>query len=151
VRLSRVLSSTIAVAALAVLPLAGIACENDVTAPSDYSPFTKTDLRLGSGDEAVTGRTVTVEYTAWLYDHANGEKKGLVIDTSTGRAPFVFTLGAGAVIVGWDVGVPGMKVGGLRRLVVPPSMAYGPNRYSAIPPNSTLVFEIELLSVQDPS
>ena len=68
---------------------------------------------------------------------------------TTGRGPLVFTLGAGAVITGWDVGVPGMKIGGIRRLVVPPSMAYGSNRYSGIPPSSTLVFEIELLDVQD--
>jgi FKBP-type peptidyl-prolyl cis-trans isomerase len=68
-------------------------------------------------------------------------------DSSVGQTPFTFTLGAGQVIAGWEQGVQGMKVGGVRRLVVPPSLAYGQSRYGPIPPNATLVFEIELLEV----
>ena len=85
---------------------------------------------------------VTVHYTGWLTD-------GKKFDSSLDRnQPFTFKLGAGQVIEGWDKGVAGMKVGGLRRLVVPPSLAYGAVRYGPIPPDATLVFDIELVSVQ---
>jgi FKBP-type peptidyl-prolyl cis-trans isomerase len=92
---------------------------------------------------------VTVNYTGWLYAPTQPEQKGQQFDTSIGRTPFVFVVGAGRVIQGWDRGVPGMRVGGLRRLVIPPDLAYGaqgapPN----IPPNATLVFDVELLAVQ---
>ena len=89
---------------------------------------------------------MTVNYTGWLYDPTKPDQKGLVFDTSIGQTPFTFTLGAGQVIKGWDVGVPGMNVGGVRRLVIPPSLGYGASRSGPIPPNSTLVFEIELVS-----
>jgi FKBP-type peptidyl-prolyl cis-trans isomerase len=113
------------------------------------APFSQTDLRAGNGAEAVAGRTVTVNYTGWLYAPTQPEQKGQQFDTSIGRAPFMFVVGAGRVIQGWDRGVPGMRVGGLRRLVIPPDLAYGaqgapPN----IPPNATLVFDVELVAVQ---
>ena len=88
-----------------------------------------------------------VNYTGWYYGESRPDKKGPVFDTNLGGEPFTFTLGVGEVIPGWDQGTFGMKVGGLRRLVVPPSLAYGAFRNGPIPPNATLVFEIELLDV----
>jgi FKBP-type peptidyl-prolyl cis-trans isomerase FkpA len=135
--------------ALAALTVSVGACaDTSATGPTDYSPYQQVDLRLGSGTAAETGKTVTVNYTGWLYDPNKGEQKGLVFDTSLGRSTFTFVLGSGAVIPGWDKGMVGMQVGGLRRLIVPPSLGYGETRYSIIPPNATLVFEIELLDVQ---
>jgi FKBP-type peptidyl-prolyl cis-trans isomerase FkpA len=117
--------------------------------PQPGAPFSQTDLRVGTGAEAVTGRTVLVHYSGWLYDPAQPESKGQMFDTSTGRSPFPVPLGAGQVIRGWDQGLVGMRVGGLRRLVIPPELAYGSaGRAPAIPPNATLVFDVELLAVQ---
>ena len=100
------------------------------------------DLVVGNGDEAVTGKKVSVHYTGTL---TNGAK----FDSSLDRGrPFDFPLGGGRVIKGWDQGVAGMKVGGKRRLTIPPELAYGERGFPpVIPPNSTLVFEIELLGV----
>lgn len=103
---------------------------------------------MGSGAEAMTGRSVTVNYTGWLYSANSQDNKGSQFDSSVGRQPFGFVLGAGAVISGWDRGVVGMRVGGLRRLVIPPELGYGNQSNGPIPANSTLVFEVELLSVQ---
>jgi FKBP-type peptidyl-prolyl cis-trans isomerase FkpA len=100
------------------------------------------DLVLGEGAEAAQGKRVTVHYTGWLTD-------GSKFDSSVDRNdPFDFPLGRGHVIPGWDEGVAGMKVGGKRKLTIPPHLGYGP--YGAggvIPPNATLVFEVELLAV----
>jgi FKBP-type peptidyl-prolyl cis-trans isomerase FkpA len=110
--------------------------------------FTQTDLRTGSGAEAVKGRGVRVNYTGWLYDPARPEQKGQQFDSSIGREPFEFMLGAGQVIPGWDRGVAGMKIGGQRRLIIPPDLAYGASGAGGvIPPNATLVFDVELLGV----
>ncbi len=100
------------------------------------------DLVTGQGDEAVAGKRVTVHYTGWL---TNGSK----FDSSKDRNdPFVFPLGAGHVIKGWDQGVAGMKVGGKRKLTIPPELGYGARGAGGvIPPNATLVFEVELLAV----
>ncbi len=98
------------------------------------------DEVVGTGTTAVAGDLVTVNYTGKL-------DNGTVFDTSVGKQPFQFTLGVGQVIPGWDQGVAGMKVGGKRILIVPPSLAYGPNDYGPIPGNSTLTFEVELLNV----
>ena len=122
------------------------ACSNSPTNPSPVG-FSQTDLRAGSGTEATVGKTLTVNYTGWLYDASKGDQKGLIFDASV-SAPFSFTLGAGQTIPGWDQGLVGLRVGGLRRLVIPPSLAYGGVRVSAIPPYSTLIFEVELLDVQ---
>jgi len=90
-----------------------------------------------------------VNYTGWLYSNSASENKGRPFDTSAGRGAFAFTLGTGRVIRGWDQGLPGMRVGGRRRLVIPPELGYGAaGSGTAIPPNATLVFEVELLSVQ---
>ncbi len=122
-------------------------CSSSPTAPST-EVFSKTDVKVGTGDEATSTSVVTVNYTGWFYDASKTDKKGLQFDTSYGGDPFVLQLGAGGVIEGWEQGIPGMRVGGQRRLVVPPSLAYGPNRYSVIPPNATLVFDIDLLEVK---
>jgi FKBP-type peptidyl-prolyl cis-trans isomerase len=105
------------------------------------------DHRAGTGDEAVKGATVEVHYTGWLYE--NGAR-GSKFDSSKDRnEPFRFPLGAGRVIKGWDEGVAGMKVGGKRELIVPPDLGYGAQGAGGglIPPNATLVFEVELLRV----
>lgn len=119
------------------------------TSPSQPSaPYSQTDLRVGTGAEATAGRTLTVNYTGWLYSPSGTDGKGAQFDSSAGRGPFSFVLGRGQVIAGWDQGVAGMRVGGLRRLVLPPNLAYGASGNGPIPPNATLVFDIELLNVQ---
>lgn len=119
------------------------------TSPSQPSaPYSQTDIRVGTGAEATVGRTLTVNYTGWLYSPSGTDGKGTQFDSSAGRGPFSFVLGRGQVIAGWDQGVAGMRVGGLRRLVLPPNLAYGASGNGPIPPNATLVFDIELLNVQ---
>ena len=100
------------------------------------------DITVGEGDEATTGQTITVHYTGTLED-------GTKFDSSKDRNdPFVFTLGMGQVIQGWDKGFAGMKVGGNRKLTIPPAMGYGASGAGGvIPPNATLLFDVELLSV----
>jgi len=109
-------------------------------------PFSSTDVTVGTGAEAVTGSRLVVDYYGWLYSTATSDNKGSLFDTSlqTGRTPFQYVLGTGAVIAGWEQGVPGMKVGGIRRLIIPPALAYGSTGSGSIPPNATLVFEIRL-------
>ncbi len=103
------------------------------------------DKKVGTGDEAVTGATLTMHYTGWLYE--NGQK-GKQFDSSRGGSPFDFKLGAGEVIEGWDEGIRGMKAGGVRELIIPPEKAYGTRGAPPdIPPNATLLFEVELLHV----
>ena len=118
---------------------------------SSVTELVKTEVKAGTGSDAVSGRVVTVHYTGWLYDDGAADKKGTKFDSSRDRnEPFSFRLGAGEVIPGWDQGVQGMKVGGKRLLIVPPQLAYGPNDYGPIPGNSTLIFEVELLKVEKP-
>jgi peptidylprolyl isomerase/FKBP-type peptidyl-prolyl cis-trans isomerase FkpA len=107
------------------------------------------DRKSGTGDEAVAGKEVTVHYTGWLFDPAKPENKGRKFDSSRDRGdPFSFPLGAGHVIRGWDEGVQGMKVGGQRTLTIPPEKGYGARGAGGvIPPNATLVFDVELLGV----
>ena len=142
-----------------LMVLAAVACSSDSnpvapTNPGGSNSVTTlriTDTRVGTGAEAVNGRLITVNYTGWLYDENAVANKGAQFDTSLqpGRGPYPFTLGARTVIAGWDQGLVGMRVGGLRNLVIPASMAYGSQGSgSSIPANAALVFDVELLSVQ---
>jgi FKBP-type peptidyl-prolyl cis-trans isomerase len=106
--------------------------------PSDSGLIVQ-DETVGTGATAEPGDSLTVNYTGKLQD-------GTVFDTSIGRAPFSFILGAQQVIPGWDMGLQGMKVGGKRLLIIPPDLAYGNQMVGSIPANSTLVFEVDLLS-----
>jgi FKBP-type peptidyl-prolyl cis-trans isomerase FkpA len=138
------LSTTVVVAFL----LTGTAaCNRSPTEPSNNAPFSQTDLQVGIGASAATGNTLTVHYTGWYYNESAAGQKGVQFDSSRFGEPFTFVLGGGGVIAGWDQGLVGMRVGGVRRLVVPPSLAYGTGRVGPIPPNATLLFEIELLEV----
>lgn len=108
-----------------------------------------TDTLAGTGAQALAGKQLTVHYTGWLYDVRAGNQKGSQFDSSVGKAPFSFKLGAGAVIQGWEQGFAGMKVGGKRTLLIPAAMGYGTQGAGgAIPANAALVFEVELISVQ---
>ncbi len=108
----------------------------------------KIDTVAGTGKEAVAGTTAVVNYTGWLYEPSAQLQHGAQFDSSVGRSPFSFQLGAGQVIPGWDEGVKGMKVGGKRTLIVPAAMGYGAGGAGPIPPNATLIFDVELLDVQ---
>lgn len=119
--------------------------------PASAQPaaLTVTDTLPGSGAAAQNGQTLTVNYTGWLYDPAAPGFKGAQFDSSSGRGPFSFTLGQGAVIQGWDQGMQGMRVGGKRTLLIPSSMGYGTSGAGAsIPGNAALVFEVEMVSLR---
>jgi len=120
-------------------------CGDSPTAPGPT--FGQTDLRAGSGPAAAPGNNLTVFYTGWIYDASRPDQKGLRFDTNVGGNTFTFTLGVGQVIAGWDQGLVGIQAGGIRRLVIPPALAYGSVRTGPIPPNSTLVFEVEATAV----
>jgi FKBP-type peptidyl-prolyl cis-trans isomerase len=158
---SRLRSTYSRVAMLAIIPLAmGCAATTSGVSAStarglsklDATPreLQKTDVKQGAGAEAISGKTVVVHYTGWLYDTSKPDSHGAKFDSSRDRnAPFTFVLGAGRVIKGWDEGVAGMKVGGQRRLVIPPDFGYGARGAGGvIPPNATLIFDVELLAVQ---
>ena len=131
---------------LFTLLVSAAACSKSPTAPSTSSaPYSQTDLVVGTGTVAALGNRVTVSYTGWLYNSSRTDGKGTQFDSA---ASYPFTLGTGAVIRGWDAGVAGMRVGGQRRLVIPPELAYGSTGYLSIPPNATLVFDIALIAVQ---
>lgn len=131
---------------LIALTVFASSCSSDPTSPSDQT-LTVTDVRAGTGALAVNGDLLAVHYIGWLYDPDRADGKGGVFDTSRGGTPFVFTLGAREVIDGWDQGMVGMRVGGVRRLLLPPSLAYGSSRAGPIPPYSSLIFEIELMGI----
>jgi FKBP-type peptidyl-prolyl cis-trans isomerase FkpA len=109
-----------------------------------------TDNKVGSGTAATAGKTVSVHYTGWLYDAKAADRHGKKFDSSKDHGePFSFKLGAGQVIRGWDQGVAGMKIGGARTLVIPSDLGYGARGAGGvIPPNATLVFDVELLDVK---
>jgi FKBP-type peptidyl-prolyl cis-trans isomerase len=127
------------------------ASTNDKSGKKPMSNELKTeDSKVGAGATAVEGHTVVVHYTGWLYDEKAADHHGTKFDSSVDRKePFSFPLGAGRVIKGWDQGVAGMKVGGRRTLIIPPDFGYGARGAGGvIPPNATLVFDVELLDVK---
>jgi len=128
-------------------PNATLVFEVELLPTPELPPLQITDVTEGSGDEARAGRPVTVHYTGWLFDPSAADGRGAKFDSSKDRnEPFRFHLGRGMVIRGWDDGVQGMKVGGTRLLLIPPHLGYGPRGAGGvIPPNATLLFEVELL------
>jgi FKBP-type peptidyl-prolyl cis-trans isomerase len=144
----RALAPALGILALVLLPFATAGCGDSPSTPSDYAPYSQIDLVFGEGAGAETGKVLTVNYAGWFYDSTAADKKGVQLTTSALSGPVVFTAGASSVIEGWEKGVLGMREGGSRRLVIPPSLAYGPNRYTAIPPNATLVFDLQLVKVE---
>ena len=131
--------------------LAAGAKEKTVTAPTP-APTTLeiTDVKAGKGPAIAAGQTAVVHYTGWLYSETTPDHKGKKFDSSRDRNdPFSFQVGGGEVIGGWDQGVVGMQAGGQRRLIIPPSLGYGARGAGGvIPPNATLLFDIELLSIK---
>ncbi|MBZ2209153.1 FKBP-type peptidyl-prolyl cis-trans isomerase [Massilia soli] len=107
-----------------------------------------TDITVGTGAEVVPGGAVTVHYTGWLYSETAANKRGTQFDSSAGRTPFSVTVGAGRVIQGWDRGLLGMKAGGKRTLVIPAALGYGASGTAGIPPNATLIFDVEVVTVK---
>jgi FKBP-type peptidyl-prolyl cis-trans isomerase FkpA len=133
-----------------IVLLAVAACSKDTPtgpSPTTSAPYSQTDLVVGFGSTATAGSTVTVAYTGWLHDSTKPDAKGTQFDSGT-LSPFA--LGTGRVIRGMDQGLLGMRVGGQRRLVIPPELAYGNNSpdLSKIPQNATLVFDVALTAVQ---
>ncbi|MGE5813592.1 MAG: FKBP-type peptidyl-prolyl cis-trans isomerase [Acidobacteriota bacterium] len=146
--LASIRSSLVTLLSASALLVSGCGSSSPTAPDQATVPFSQVDLRVGTGDEAIAGKRLTVNYTGWLYSASAPDNKGTQFDTSIGRGPFPFVLGAGGVIPGWDRGIAGMRVGGLRRLVIPPDLAYGASGNGPIPPNAALVFEVELLTVQ---
>lgn len=148
------LSLSVLLLSLALSPLSAVAYKEHATQPhaatSEVTELQKIDVKVGTGEEAVVGKTVSVHYTGWLYDANAADKKGKKFDSSHDRKePFSFWLGSGRVIKGWDQGVQGMKVGGQRTLIIPPHMAYGAQGAgNVIPPNAALIFDVELIGLK---
>jgi FKBP-type peptidyl-prolyl cis-trans isomerase len=140
---------SILTAALLVSACAIAAKENPVTAPLPTT-LEMTDVKPGKGAAITAGQTAVVHYTGWLYSQSAADHKGKKFDSSRDRnEPFSFQVGGGEVIGGWDQGVVGMQAGGQRRLVIPPALGYGARGAGGvIPPNATLLFDIELLSIK---
>lgn len=116
--------------------------------PKDVKKLVVQDMLQGTGKTATRGKKIKVNYTGWLYDPAASMGRGKQFDTSVGAEPFEFKLGAGEVIKGWDEGFADMKVGGKRKLIIPSDLGYGERGAgNAIPPNASLMFEVELLDV----
>ena len=134
---------------LAALPHLAAAHEDGAHAKIGVE-LVKIEQKAGDGATATAGQRVSVHYTGWLYDASTADQKGKKFDSSRDRnEPFSFKLGAGQVIRGWDEGVAGMKIGGQRTLIIPPDMGYGSRGAGGvIPPNATLVFDVELLDLK---
>ena len=116
--------------------------------PIEVKTLVVEDTSVGKGKVALKGKTIKVNYTGWIYDPKQPMGRGKQFDSSIGKEPFSFALGAGQVIKGWDEGFENMKVGGKRKLLIPPALGYGERGAGqAIKPNSTLMFEVELLDV----
>jgi FKBP-type peptidyl-prolyl cis-trans isomerase FkpA len=127
----------------------GAACVTLQAAPAPGKALQKIDTKVGLGGMAVTGSTVTVHYTGWLYSpKAPGQHGARFDSTRDAGKPATFKLGAGAVIQGWDEGLRGMKAGGTRTLIVPAAMAFGDSGRGPVPPKANLIFDIELVEVK---
>ena len=137
-------------AALSVSACGGDAGVEEPEMTTTDSGLMFTTTQTGSGTEAAAGDAVSVHYTGWLYDPESDSGRGAKFDSSVDRGqPFGFALGAGRVIAGWDEGVAGMLVGEKRELIIPPDLAYGSHGAGGdIPPDATLLFEVELLAVE---
>ena len=124
--------------------------ESKAESMTEITELQITDVVTGEGAAAQAGQDVVVHYTGWLFEPDAADQKGTKFDSSVDRAqPFVFPLGGKRVIAGWDEGVAGMQIGGKRILIIPPEMGYGANGAGGvIPPNATLLFEVELLEIQ---
>ncbi len=146
------LFSVVALAAIFAIanPVTAEPAKEKMMMKKTVTELQKIDQTLGKGKEAISGTTVSVHYTGWLYDPSKPEGHGSKFDSSVDRAePFSFFLGGSQVIQGWDEGVVGMKEGGKRTLIIPPHMGYGARGAGGvIPPNATLIFDVELLNVK---
>ena len=150
--LARLLSASLILASIISIT----ACNAETTQKTNKesqamtTQLIKKDTIIGTGREAEAGFNVTVHYTGWLFDANAADNKGKKFDSSVDRRdPFIFFLGGGQVIQGWDQGVVGMKVGGKRTLIIPADMGYGAQGAGGvIPPNATLVFDVELLGIK---
>ena len=140
--------STIRTTVMALSAFLAVGCSEDATSP--ITELEKIDVVIGTGAEAVNGRTVRVIYTGWLWDKNTADHHGRKFDSSRDRGEtYSFVLGTGNVIAGWHQGILGMKVGGHRTIIIPPQLGYGSQGSSPlIPGNAALVFDIELVSVQ---
>ena len=128
-------------------------CGSSPTSPSSSSSgvtFSRVDLTVGNGDTVAKGDRIKVWYTGWIYVKSAPGNKGQSFDSNRDRELFRYIVGTGHVIEGWDQGVPGMKVGGVRRLIIPPELAYGSQGQGPIPPGASLIFEIEVVEVEKP-
>ena len=112
-------------------------------------PFSTQDLQGGEGEEVINGLRISVDYFGWLYNTTTADNKGSLFDAScqTTCSPIAFTVGAGSLIRGFEQGVLGMRIGGIRRVIIPPDLAYGSTGSGTIPPNATIIFEIRVNAV----
>ena len=140
----------IATPAIAQTPAASPTNQEQSKLDATVTTLKKIDSKQGTGAEAVSDKAAVVQYTGWLYDPNKPDGKGTKFDSSRDRnVPFTFVIGQGRVIKGWDEGVAGMRVGGQRTLIIPPQMGYGARGAGGvIPPNATLIFDIELVDVK---
>jgi FKBP-type peptidyl-prolyl cis-trans isomerase FkpA len=136
-------------AALSLALLAACGGKPASAPASAVSSLEVVELQPGSGAPIAAGQQAVVQYTGWLYEASAADKKGRQFDSSLSSGqPFRFVVGSGQVIKGWDQGVLGMKVGGRRRLTVPPDLAYGDGGAGPIPPGATLIFEVNLIGIE---
>ena len=151
----RTANSLVLIGCVALLLGCGEGSRSPAAAGSESEPaqsiteLQKTDLSIGTGPSIAQGQRAVVHYTGWLFDPAAPDQRGKQFDSSRDRGqPFRFTIGEGRVIQGWEQGVAGMQAGGERRLIIPPTLGYGARGGGPIPPNSTLLFDIELLAIE---
>jgi FKBP-type peptidyl-prolyl cis-trans isomerase FkpA len=144
------ISLTLVVCAIAASAACGSSTSPTTSSDSGVTSLQIIDVKVGTGAQATTGSILTVHYTGWVYSTIAADHHGTQFDSSRdpGKQPFSFTLGVSQVIAGWHQGLAGMRVGGQRTLIIPPSLGYGNQVVGSIPRNSTLVFDVELLDVR---